>query len=76
MFEKDNFEILKFDHSFVFFCLHLLFPKNNFIKKYYNNISLSWAPTFFLYQSTFFASPTSKPVGPCEWIMYASKHVF
>jgi len=36
MFKKDNFgktkEKFKFDHSLVFFCLHLLFPDRHFIQ--------------------------------------------
>ena len=36
----------KFNHSLVYSCLHLLFPKK-FIEKYYNNISLPWILVFF-----------------------------
>jgi hypothetical protein len=40
-------------------------PKNISLKIYYNIISLPWAPAFF-YESTSFASPTAKHVGPCQ----------
>ena len=40
------------------------------LKFYYKNISLSWTHVL-LYYSTSFASPITKPVGPCYWIMKA-----
>ena len=39
----------KFDHSFVFFCLRLVFPNNksiNYYYYYYNNIYLPWPLPF------------------------------
>jgi hypothetical protein len=66
---------IKFDHSLIFSCLHLLFPPQKYYSKYLFNISLSWTPAFF-YESIFFASPTAKPFGPCQRIMYVLKYVF
>ena len=66
--KNDSFEIQiknKFDHSLVFSCLHILFPKNSFIKRIYYNISQPWALAFF-YMSTSFTSPIAKHVGPCQ----------
>ena len=37
---------------------------------------LCHGPLSFSYWSTSFASPTTKPVGPCQWTLQASKHVF
>jgi len=55
----------------LFFCFLLSsssLPPKNPLKFYYNIISLPWALAIF-YQSTSFASPTTKPVGLCQWIM-------
>ena len=52
--------------SFVF--VFLSPPKKISSKFYFYSMSLPWALAFF-HQSTSFASPTSKPVGPCQWIM-------
>ena len=57
----DNFQVWPFS------CLLLssssLPPKKKSFKFYYNNISLPWTLAFS-YQSTYFVSPTTKPVGP------------
>ena len=55
---------IKFDHSLVFPCLHLLFPQNHFIKKIHN-IIICHGPLPFFYWSTYFASHTIKLVEPC-----------
>jgi hypothetical protein len=41
-----NNSSLKVGHSLVFSCLHLLFPKKNSLKSYYNIIFLPWALEF------------------------------
>ena len=37
-------------------------PKNNSLKFYHHNISLSWALAFFLLEHFFFAPPIAKPI--------------
>ena len=59
----------KFDHSFVLSCLCLLFPKRKFHWFFIITIFSLHGPLSSFYQSTCFASPNAKPVGPCEWIM-------
>jgi hypothetical protein len=57
-----------FDHFFGFYCLRLLSsPKRISFVYHINSISMPWALAFF-YLSIYFASPTAKPVGPCQWI--------
>ena len=46
---------------FVFSCLHLLFPKEDYFKNDYNNISLLGALVSF-YPSTSFAYPSANPL--------------
>ena len=53
--------MIKFDHSFVFTSLHLLFPNKDSSKLYCNIVSLPWAPAFFNH-STSFASTNAKPI--------------
>ena len=57
--KKGGFEEnIKFDYSFVFFCLHLLIPTfETSLKFYYNNISSPW-DLAFVYHSTSLVSPT------------------
>ena len=76
MSKRDDLKRIKtkFDHSFVFSCFHLRSPKKKPLKFYYNSISLPW-PLAFSYQTTSFASPTAKPVGPCKWIIHALEYV-
>ena len=62
----------KFGYLLVF-----IFSPSCLLKKNYQNFIIAiffrpWAPAFF-YQ---IASPTAKPVGPCQWIMWALKYVF
>ena len=74
--KKGKFEKFRFDHSFVFSYLHLLFlPQKKSLKFDYNNIFLPKALVFF-YHSTSFATPTTKLIGLCHWTMYASIYVF
>jgi hypothetical protein len=50
--KKPVLKTIKFDHSLVFSCLHLLFPKHKkqnktkTLKFYHDNISLPWALAF------------------------------
>ena len=48
-------------------------PKKCSLKIHYHNISLPWALAIFC-QSTSFASPTAKPVGPCQWTSWSLWH--
>ena len=58
----------KFDCSLVIVCLH---SNNKFITTF-----LCHGPCFFFFWSTSFASPTTKPVGPCKRIMEVLKYAF
>jgi hypothetical protein len=58
----------KFDHIFFFFFFIFSSPRKIKLKIYYSDVSLPWALAFF-YHSTSFASPTTKPIGLCQWIM-------
>jgi len=67
---KKNIQIWPFS------CLQNLFLQ----KKNYKFIKTTFfchgpLPTF-LYQCTFFASPTANHVGPCQWIIHGLKYVF
>ena len=67
--KKGSFEKVKVWPFFVFYFLHLFFPPKNheiFIK----TIFLCHGPLSSFYLSTSFASPTAKPIGPCQWITY------
>ena len=59
---------IKFDHSLIFTCLHLLFHLKHFIKNFIITSFLCHGPLPFSYHSTYFAPPTTKPVRPCQWI--------
>ena len=75
MSKKGSFEFFLSLHILLFTLVFIFSStRKNSLKIYYNNTSLPWALAFF-YQSTFFASPTAKPVGPCQWIMQAFKSV-
>ena len=60
-------------HFLIYFLGQFLLT--NAFKFIYNNIFLPWVFGLFFYESTYFASPTTNPIGPCQWIMQALKLV-
>jgi len=63
--KKKSYRKSNFDHFVVFVFSS---PKNVSLKKCITTFLCHGSLPFF-YQSTSFASPTAKPVGPCQWIM-------
>jgi hypothetical protein len=74
--KNKNKNKIKFNRSFVFSYLRLLFPPKKIMKVLILTTFLCHGPLPLSYQSTIFASPIAKFVGARQRMMSALKYVF